>query len=172
MTKEKNDQSQGAHRDSVVLPVLAPEAPVGPLPGTHMSHLPMIITSAAFGSGPQEVFGHWNGRNCPRQQRTRCGRQTKTPVVSSVSTGGVVLGPAVPMFVGWKPSLLPCPLMLCKVLLKPLSCPEGRLPSFLRTQAHLCHRAVFMSFMAWFHRKDVNCMRADSYFVHCWIPRT
>lgn len=59
---------------------------------------------------PQEAFGHWDGRNCPRQCLTGVGSRQKNTCGILCLQGGVVQDPAVPTLGGSPllPDLLTC----------------------------------------------------------------
>lgn len=118
MAEERCCQSQGSHRRSLVLPALAPESPVGPLPRTHLSHVPVItMPSAALSSrapgrllplGGQELLAAALDQVCEADQNSN-------GVLFLL--GRSCAWSCVPIFVEWDPH---CSRVLSRALQGPL----------------------------------------------------
>ena len=124
LTQERSHQGQGSHKvvlSSQYRPLRASGSTVWNTPG----HLPMTITSA-LAPGPQEAFGHWNGR-WEGDQDTCSGLHLRGRVLPCHVCGAGSL---------W------CSHVPCRGLWKPTSCAEGQRAFLSENQAHLLLRAL------------------------------
>lgn len=135
MTKTDNTVS---HRGSLVLPASAPETSARLLPRTHLSHLPMTITSATLGSGIQEGW-----RELPEEAlaQVRSADQSTCSILCLYRRSQARSYCAHVCWMGPPLLLWPTPV-LCKVFLEPTSCPERQLAFLSENASTSAGRAV------------------------------
>lgn len=124
---------------------------MGPMPGTHLSHLPMTITSAILGSRAPGGLWSLGWPELPEAALAQMWEADQPTCSGFHLHGRGHTGSRCAWVCGAGPLLLLWPShVLCKVLLKPIFCLEGQLPSFLSIQVHLHRRSLSLEHLSEF----------------------